>query len=133
MEVVPGLMRTIAMVAGLVVALFLGSCGGSHNFRVTSPAETTSTPPYLELRSERSVGTLHFPRGIYVLNAVDDKGYYYRAPRRIVQHSFSRGLSYDGGIFAEKRDRKRLRGYVIMPGGLTHVGNLSRADYEFRY
>lgn len=125
-------MRAIAIVGGLVVALLLPSCGG-RNFRATSPAQTSSAPPYLELRSEHSAGTLHFPRGIYVLSAVDDKGYYYRAPRRIVQHSFSGGLPFDGGIFAEKRDRRRLRGYVIMPGGLTHVGNLSRADYEYRY
>jgi hypothetical protein len=134
MEVTLGPLRAIAMMAGLVIASsLLGSCGGSHNFRVTSAAETTSAPPYLELRADRSASTLHFPRGIYVLNAVDDKGYYYRAPQKIRQHSFSGGLSYDGGIFVEKRDRRRLRGYVIMPSGLTHVGNLSRADYEFRY
>jgi hypothetical protein len=127
-------MRATAMFGGLIVgALLLGSCGGSHNFRVISPAEGPSTPPYLELRSAPSASTLHFPRGTYVLNAVDDKGYYYRAPQRIRQHSFSSGRSYDGGIFVEKRDPRRLRGYVIMPGGLTHVGNFSRADYEFRY
>jgi hypothetical protein len=126
-------MRTIGFAGSLFAALLLSSCGGTHHFRATGPGQTTSTPPYLELRSERSAGTLHFPPGIYVLNAVDDKGYYYRSPRRIVQHSFSRGISYDGGIFVEKRDQRRLRGYVIMPGGLTHVGNLSGADYEFRY
>jgi hypothetical protein len=123
-------MRTVT---GLVVTLLLASCGGSHHFRATNAAETASTPPYLELRSERSVATLHFPRGVYVLDAVDDKGYYYRAPRKIVQHSFSGGLQYDGGIFVAKRDQGKLRGYVILPSGLTHVGNLSRADHEFRY
>jgi hypothetical protein len=123
----------IRLVAGWTIALLLSSCGGNQNFRATSPAETSSAPAYVELRSERSASTLHFPAGTYVLNAVDDKGYYYRAPRRIRQHSFSGGLSYEGGIFVEKRDRRRLRGYVIMPGGLTHVGNFSRADYEFRY
>jgi hypothetical protein len=126
-------MRAIGFVSSLVFALLLSSCGGTHHFRATNPAQTASTPPYLELRSQRSAGTLHFPAGIYVLNAVDDKGYYYRSPRRIAQHSFSRGISYDGGIFVEKRDQRRLRGYVIAPGGLTHVGNLSGADYEFRY
>jgi hypothetical protein len=125
--------RIIRLVAGWTIAFLFICCGGNHNFRVTSPAETSSAPPYVELRSERSASTLHFPAGTYVLNAVDDKGYYYRAPRRIRQHSFSGGLSYEGGIFVEKRDRRRLRGYVIMPGGLTHVGNFSRADYEFRY
>jgi hypothetical protein len=120
-------------ITGLVVALFLTACGGNQHFRATNAAETTSTPPYLELRSERSVGTLHFPRGVYVLDAVDDKGYYYRAPRKIVQHSFSGGLPHNGGIFVDKRDQGKLRGYVILASGLTHVGNLSRADHEFRY
>jgi hypothetical protein len=133
MEVMLGPVRTIAIVAGLVLALLHSSCGGSRHFRATNPAETSSTPPYLELRSERSVGTLHFPRGVYVLDAVDDKGYYYRAPRKIVQHSFSGGLQHDGGIFVAKQDQGKLRGYVILPSGLTHVGNLSRNDHEFRY
>jgi len=123
-------MRTVTLFVG---ALLLASCGGTRHFRATDAAQTTSTPPYLELRSESSASTLHFPAGTYALNAVDDRGYYYRAPRRIRQHSFSGGLSYEGGIFVEKRDRTRLRGYVIMPGGLTHVGNLSRTDHEFRY
>jgi len=123
-------MRTVS---GLVVALLLASCGGSHHFRAINPAETSSTPPYLELRSERAVATLHFPRGVYVLDAVDDKGYYYRAPRKIVQHSFSGSLQHDGGIFVARRDQKKLRGYVILPSGLTHVGNLSQTDHEFRY
>lgn len=118
---------------GLVVALLLASCGGNQHFRKTNTAETTSTAPYLELHRSRSVGTLHFPGGIYVLDASDDKGYYYRAPRKIVQHSFSGTLLRRGGIFVAKRDRTQLRGYVILPSGVTHVGNLSRADYEFRY
>ena len=121
------------LVTILVGALLLASCGGNQHFHPTSPAEAPSVPPYLELRTPRSASTLHFPAGTYALNAVDDKGYYYLAPRRISQRSFSTGHSYEGGIFVEKRDQRRLRGYVIMPGGLTHVGNFSRADYEFRY
>ena len=123
-------MRTVT---GLVVALLLTSCGGSHHFRATNAAQTTSTPPYLELRSGHSVATLHFPRGVYVLDAIDDKGYYYRAPRKIVQHSFSGSLLRNGGIFVAKRDQGKLRGYVILASGLTHVGNLSNTDHEFRY
>ena len=119
--------------SGLVVALLLASCGGNQHFRATNAAETTSTPPYLELRSTVSASTLHFPAGTYVLDAVDDKGYYYRAPRKIIQRSFSGALPHHGGIFVSKRDQGRLRGYVILPSGLTHVGNLSRTDHEFRY
>ena len=115
------------------VALLLAACGGNQHFRATTAAETTSTPPYLELRSAASASTLHFPPGVYVLDAVDDKGYYYRAPRKIMQRSFSGGLPHNGGIFVSKQDQGRLRGYVILPSGLTHVGNLSRTDHEFRY
>jgi hypothetical protein len=125
-------MRTLATVAGLVIALLLGACGGGH-FRKTSPGETTSAPPYLEMRSDASAGTLHFPRGVYVLHAVDDNGFYYRAPQKIVQHSWSGGLPHEGGVFVAKRNHRKLRGYVITPSGLTHVGNLSRTDHVFRY
>lgn len=117
----------------LTVALLLAACGGHQHFRTTSAAETTSTPPYLELRSAISTSTLHFPAGLYVLDAVDDKGYYYRAPRKIMQRSFSGGYPHDGGIFVAKHDQGRLRGYVIMSSGLTHIGNFSRTDHEFRY
>ena len=125
-------MRTTAIFATFVAALLLTGCGGTDRRQSINPAGTTSTPPYLELRSRISAGTLHFPAGVYVLDSEDHKGYYYRAPRKIVQRSFSGGLGRDGGIFVSKQDQRRLRGYVIMPGGLTHVGNLSRADYEFR-
>lgn len=123
-------MRTVT---GLVLALFLMSCGGNRHFHATDAAATSSTPPYLELRSQASAATLHFPPGLYVLDAEDDNGYYYRAPQKIVQHSFSGGLQYNGGIFVAKRDRTKLRGYIIRSSGLTHIGNFSRADYEFRY
>lgn len=126
-------MPALRMLIGSAVALLLISCGGNRHFHATDAAATSSTPPYLELRSQPSAATLHFPRGIYVLDAEDDNGYYYRAPRKIVQHSFSGGLQYNGGIFVAKRDRTKLRGYVIRPSGLTHIGNFSRADYEFRY
>lgn len=126
-------LRNPATLAVLVVALLLVGCGGTDRRHSINPAGTTSVPPYLELRSKISPGTLHFPRGLYVLDSEDGNGYYYRAPRKIVQRSFGGGYPRDGGIFVSKRDRRKLRGYVIMPGGLTHVGNLSRADYEFRY
>ena len=54
-------------------------------------------------------------------------------PQKIVQHSWSGGQPHDGGVFVAKRNHRKLRGYVIMPGGLTHVGNLSHTDHAFRY
>jgi hypothetical protein len=132
MEVALVPMRTTAIFATVLAALLLTGCGGTDRRQSINPGGTTATPPYLELRSRTSAGTLHFPAGLYVLDSEDPKGYYYRAPRKIVQRSFSGGLGREGGIFVSKQDQRRLRGYVIMPGGLTHVGNLSRADYEFR-
>jgi hypothetical protein len=125
-------MRSVAAMVGLVIAALLCACGGGH-FRTISPGETTSAPPYLEMRADAKAGTLHFPRGVYVLEAVDDNGFYYRAPQKIVQHSWSGGQPHDGGVFVAKRNHRKLRGYVIMPGGLTHVGNLSHTDHAFRY
>ena len=118
---------------GLLAALLLTGCGGTDRRQSVDSAATTSAPPAIELRSKISTGTLHFPRGLYTLDSEDAKGYYYRAPRKVYQRSFSGRLPYEGGIFVSKRNQRKLRGYVIMPGGLTHVGNLSGADYEFRY
>ena len=126
-------MRVIAIAAGLSAALLLSGCGGTDRRHSVGPAVTASTPQYIELRSKTSAGTLHFPAGLYTLDTEDPKGYYYRAPRKVYQRSFSGRLPRDGGIFVSKRNQRKLRGYVIMPGGLTHVGNLSGAAYEFRY
>lgn len=125
-------MRAIAIVGGLLTALLLTGCGGTDRRHSVNSAATASTPRFIELRSEISTGTLHFPPGLYTLDSEDAKGYYYRAPRKVYQRSFSGRLPHDGGIFVSKRDQRKLRGYVIMPSGLTHVGNLSRANYEFR-
>ncbi|PZR74765.1 MAG: hypothetical protein DLM73_07100 [Chthoniobacterales bacterium] len=126
-------MRAIAIVAVLGAAFLLNGCGGTDRRQSINPAGTSTIPRYVELRSETSAGTLHFPRGLYVLDSSDPHGYYYRAPRPIYQRSFSGGLPHEGGIFVSKRDQRKLRGYVIMPSGLTHVGNLSSANYQFRY
>jgi hypothetical protein len=125
-------MRAIAVVFGLCATLGFTGCGGTDR-RHSVNAAATLAAPYLELRSDTSAGTLHFPRGVYALDSEDHHGYYYRAPRKIYQRSFSGALPHDGGIFVSKRNPKKLRGYVIMPGGLTHVGNLSSADYDLRY
>ena len=126
-------MRAHLIVVCFFSAFVLTGCGGTDRRHPANPAATSSAPPSIELRSKTSAGTLHFPAGLYTLDSEDAKGYYYRAPRKVYLRSFSGRLPYDGGIFVSKRNQRKLRGYVIMPSGLTHVGNLSRADYEFRY
>lgn len=75
---------------------------------------------------------MHFPRGVYRLEAEDNAGYYYRAPRRLTKHAFAGFQSYDGGIYRRKSHPEKLRGYVVWAGGRTKIGNLSHADLEFR-
>ena len=126
-------MRTFMIIAALSATFLLTACGGTDRRHPVDQAATRSAPPYLELRSDASVATLHFPRGVYVLDSEDGNGYYYRAPQKIRERSFYGGLPHEGGIFVSKRNQRKLRGYVIMPYGLTHVGNLSSANYQFRY
>ena len=115
-----------------VLGMAFSGCGGTDRRHSVNPAATTAAR-YLELRADTSAGTIHFPRGLYSLDTEDGNGYYYRAPGKVYQRSFSGRYPHDGGIFVSKRDQRKLRGYVIMPGGITHVGNLSGSDYEFRY
>ena len=89
-------------------------------------------PQTIDLQEEQSIATFHFPRGRYSLQSEDNAGFYYRAPRQLIKHSFAGFAQYDGGLFVPKRDRNALRGYVIWAGGLTKIGNLSRAHYAFR-
>jgi hypothetical protein len=119
-----------AFLAVLVMAF--SSCGGTDRRHSVNPAATTAAR-FLELRSDASAGTIHFPRGLYALDTEDGNGYYYRAPGKVYQRSFSGRYPHDGGIFVSKRNQRKLRGYVIMPSGITHVGNLSGSDYQFRY
>ena len=128
-------MRALAILfGGLMTVLLFTGCGGTDRRHSVDPAATTSAPPAIELRSKISTGTLHFPTGLYLLDTEDAKGYYYRAPQKVYQRIFGGGrMPHDGGIFVSKRNQRKLRGYVIMPGGLTHVGNLSGSNYEFRY
>jgi hypothetical protein len=115
-----------------VIAIALSGCGGTDRRQPVNPA-ATKAPPFIELRRNTSAGTIHFPRGLYTLDTEDRNGYYYRTPTKVYQHSFGGSYPHDGGIFVSKRDQRKLRGYVMMPGGITHVGNLSGADYQFRY
>ena len=105
----------------------LSGCAGSSHPQLISPSEGPPSRPYIELFQEKQIATLHFPAGVYTLNAVDKIGYYYRAPRKIRE-----GYAWrDGGIFVSKRDPQKLRGYVFRAGTITHVGNLSHASYRF--
>jgi hypothetical protein len=65
--------------------------------------------------SDKQVANLHFPAGVYSFYAVDDTGWYYRAPRPVIQHNRTR--------------TSRLRGYIFYAGALTHVGDLSHAPH----
>jgi hypothetical protein len=125
-------MRTFITALGLTTALLVSGCGGTDRRQQVNPAATTVAPS-IELLSETSAGTIHFPRGLYSLDSQDHHGYYYRAPGKVYQRSFSGRLPHDGGIFVSKQNQKKLRGYVVMPSGVTHVGNLSGANYQFRY
>jgi hypothetical protein len=116
--------------ATVLITLLLAGCGGTDRRQPVS--SSTTAPRFIELRSNISAGTIHFPRGLYTLETQDQNGYYYRAPGKVYQHSFGGGYGHEGGIFVSRRDQRKLRGYVITGGGLTHVGNLSRADYQYR-
>lgn len=121
--------RDFSLVLG-VCAIVLGfdACVASGRFR----AQPLRVPQFVELQEERSISTFHFPRGVYSLDSEDARGYYYRAPRRLIKHSFAGFDSYDGGIFVRKGNRTSLRGYVIWAGGRTQIGNLSQARFVFR-
>jgi hypothetical protein len=113
-------------------ALLLCSGCANHHFQVVAEGPPADAAHYLELSSEAQVATLHFPAGAYSFYAIDDLGYYYRAPRKILEHTSGSFISREGGIYVTKRRPQRLRGYVNMPGGLTHIGNLRRVRYDFR-
>jgi hypothetical protein len=116
----------------LLNVVLLCSCAGSRHYHPVPGEGPPTTPRYLEVSSEASVATMHFPAGTYSLNAEDDVGYYYRAPRKIAEHGAAgTPIFHDGGIYVNKRDPRRLRGYVYWAGKLTHLGNLSRVKHQF--
>lgn len=77
------------------------------------------------------MATVHFPRGTYTLASSDSTGFYYRAPRSLVKHSFAGPQPYDGGIFVTRRQPPRIRGYIIWAAGLTKIGDLTRQPHAF--
>ena len=123
--------RSIQISLLSTLAVFLCSCAGSSHPRVISPGEGPSNREYLELYANAQIATLHFPAGVYTLNAVDKIGYYYRAPTKIAERVPGGSAWLNGGIFVSKRNPGKLRGYVFRAGAITHVGNLSRARHTF--
>ncbi len=126
-------MRVLFLSMALATALFLGGCGGTDRRHPVNQAATATVARFIALLSDTSAGTIHFPRGLYSLESEDHHGYYYRAPVKLYQRSFGGRELRDGGIFVSKQNQRKLRGYVAMPGGVTHVGNLSGANVQFRY
>ncbi len=121
--------RTLAVSALL---LLLVSCASERNYHAIPPGEGPRVPRFVELNDEPSIATIHFPRGLYTLEAEDNGGYYYRSPRPLTKHAFAGVQPYDGGIYLRKDRRQKLRGYLIWAGGRTKIGNLSRARLNFR-
>jgi hypothetical protein len=121
-----------AQLLTILLVFLLSSCAGSSHPRLITPSEGPSSPRYLEIYSERRVATLHFPAGVYTLNAVDKIGYYYRAPGKIAEHFGGGSFWREGGIFVSKRNPQKLRGYVFRAGTVAHVGNFSGVKHRFR-
>ena len=124
--------RSIQLLLILTSSFLLFACAGSSHPRLITPTEGPSSPRYLEIYSELHAATLHFPAGVYTLNAADKIGYYYRAPRKIAEHFGGGSFWREGGIFVSKRNPQKLRGYVYRAGTITHVGNFSGAKHRFR-
>jgi hypothetical protein len=122
---------TFQRITAAAAALLLASCANRH-FHVPAEGPPSDAPRYVDLLAETQVATLHFPPGSYSFYAVDDVGYYYRAPRKVIQHTGGSSVLRNGGIYLSKRDPTKIRGYIYLAGGLTHVGDLSRARHEFR-
>lgn len=112
------------------VVLF--GCAGSSHPRLITPSEGPASARYLEIYSDLHAATLHFPAGVYTLNAVDKIGYYYRAPGKIAEHFGGGSFWREGGIFVSKRNLQKMRGYVYRAGTITLVGNFSGVKHRFR-
>src|SRR2546430_6298261 len=116
------LMKPTSLFLLSTLAFLLSSCAGSSHPRLVTPSEGPISRRYLEIYSELHAATLHFPAGVYTLNAVDKIGYYYRAPRKIAEHAGGGSLWRAGGIFVSRLNPQRLRGYVCRDGTITYLG-----------
>src|SRR5437763_6653236 len=116
-------MKSTSLFLLSTLAFLLSSCAGSSHPRLVTPSGGPISPRYLEIYSEPHAATLHFPAGVYTLNAVDKIGYYYRAPRKIAEHFGGGSFWREGGIFVSKRNTKKMRGYVFRAGKITQIDN----------
>ncbi len=132
MEPSPTRPLLLRLVVGIALAVSLISCASDGRYRPLPPGEGPPVPRTVILREEPSISTFHFPRGVYRLEAEDDRGYYYRAPGQVQKHAFAGSQPYDGGIYVRKSEPDKPRAYVVWAGGRTKIGNLARANLEFR-
>lgn len=131
MAKIPKCTEGVRFLLSTLAFLLFSSCANRH-FEVVAEGPPGDAPHYVELLDGVQLATLHFSPGLYSFYAVDDFGYYYRAPRKVVEHTAGTSAFHSGGLYVSKKSPKRLRGYVYMAGGLTHVGDLTHAHYEFR-
>jgi len=98
----------------------------------STPRATLSSAPHaIDLQTEQRIATMHFRPGVYFLDGADSTGWFYRAPDRVLEHSFGGyWIKHEGGIFLARSDG-RLRGYVDWAGGRTKIGNISSIAVRF--
>ena len=123
--------RLLLSTLAFLLSTLLGACANQH-FRIPAEGPPSDAPQSVELLREKQVANLHFPAGLYSFYAMDDKGYYYRSLRPVIQRTSNSSVSRRGGLFVNKRHPDKLRGYVFLAGSITHVGDLSRVPHEFR-
>ncbi len=123
--------RSVRRIAAVSLSILLVSCGGSLRPPAVGPARDANMPRFLEIYSAPQVASLHFPQGTYSLGNADKIGYYYRAPRGVLEHTSAGTVPRTGGIFVSKRDPRKMRGYIYLAGGVTHIGNFSRVEHQF--
>lgn len=130
-------MRIARAFAGKIAAVTLALCafaiGGCTTHIVRPAAQFGAGPPtVLYLRGEQSIATFHFPRGSYFLQSADDTGLYYRSGAGVFQHSFAGPRRADGGLFVERKNPTRMRGYIRWGGGITKIGSVRADRVDFR-
>jgi hypothetical protein len=123
--------RCFASVTATLAFLLCSACTGGRHFEVVAEGPPRNAPQYVVVTREPQVATLHFPTGIYRFYAVDDAGFYYRAPEQILEHASGGSIPLKGGVYVSKRQPSVVRPFVYRAGALTHVGKLKRGTYEF--